>query len=122
MCRFVNAAIGSAGILPPAHKWLCRELIRIRSDRALSMLSAFVSAAPERLLEINSRALSLAAELWAAARQQGRPTAKSESLDIDVILAAQVLAAGFSSGQYIVATSNLKHLVPVVVAGLWQNI
>jgi hypothetical protein len=65
---------------------------------------------PGRFLSITSPAMELAADLWAGARNRGKPTADVHALDIDVILAAQVLTAGYRAGGFVVATSNLSHL------------
>jgi hypothetical protein len=64
----------------------------------------------------------LAAELWATARQQGRPTADAKDLDIDVILAAQALSFGPAPSDVVVATSNPKHLSQFVAAQNWNEI
>jgi toxin FitB len=50
-----------------------------------------------------------AAELLAWVRNQGKPTASNESLDGDVILAAQAILQLKSFDQVIVVTTNLKH-------------
>ena len=63
-----------------------------------------------------------AAELWARARNEGKPTADNKSLDGDVILAAQaVLVAGYGH-EVIIATSNVKHLSLFADAREWQSI
>lgn len=66
--------------------------------------------------------MDLAAELWAQARQRGKPTADRHALDVDVILAAQVLTAGFQPGNFVVATTNLSHLSQFVPAEVWDQI
>ena len=58
-----------------------------------------------------------AAELWAEARQRGRPTADPQALDGDVILAAQTLSIG---GR--VATENVGHLSLFVEAADWNTV
>jgi len=68
---------------------LKRELLRAGKIFSVARLQAFTSATPDRYLPLSDEALRLAAELWAKARQQGRPTADAKDLDIDVILAAQ---------------------------------
>jgi hypothetical protein len=64
--------------------------------------------------------MDLAAELWAKARRQGKPTAHPHALDVDVILAAQVLAAGFDPADFVVATSNVSHISQFVPAQPWE--
>jgi predicted nucleic acid-binding protein len=58
-----------------------------------------------------------AAELWAEVRKQGKPTADSQALDGDVILAAQALHA-----DAVVATENVAHLSLLVEAKHWKKI
>ena len=61
-----------------------------------------------------------AAEFWAEARRDGRPTAPDPALDGDVILAAQ--AATLDRDDVIIATTNPKHLSRYVPAALWTDI
>ena len=74
-----------------------------------------------RYLPLSDEALRLAAELWAQARQQGRPTSSGLDLDIDVILAAQALALGVGT-EVIVVTTNPRHLRQFVEARLWNEV
>ena len=99
-----------------------RELLRKGSSVSLAALDRFVFAEPDRQLRLNSPALKLAAELWAGVRRQGRPTAAATVLDIDVILAAQVLTAGWATFNVVVATANRKHLALFVPAAEWADI
>jgi hypothetical protein len=99
-----------------------RELLRLRNTAAVVELDAFNAAQPGRYVSLNGAAIRLAAELWAHARQRGQPTADPHALDIDVILAAQVLQSQFPAGEFVVATSNLSHLSQFVPAELWTNL
>jgi predicted nucleic acid-binding protein len=99
-----------------------RELLRAKKTFGIGRLDAFVNAAPERYLPLSDEALRLAAELWAQARQAGRPTAEPKALDIDVILAAQALSFGPSPSEVVVVTSNHKHLSQFVTAQNWTEI
>jgi predicted nucleic acid-binding protein len=101
---------------------LRRELLRIGRTSAVSALDAFNRAAQDRYLPIVTGAMELAAELWAKTRAAGLPTADAHALDVDVILAAQVLHAGLDPATFVVATSNVSHLTRLVPADLWQNI
>lgn len=64
--------------------------------------------------------MQLAAQLWAEARNAGRPTSRDAALDGDVILAAQ--ARSFGDASVVVATSNPKHLEQFVDARPWEEI
>lgn len=68
-------------------------------------------------LPLNTDTMLRAAELWALARKQGKPTADYKSLDCDVILAAQTLQVNG-----IVVTENVKHLSLFVETRLWHQI
>ncbi|MGA2770497.1 MAG: hypothetical protein ABSG26_06750 [Bryobacteraceae bacterium] len=74
-----------------------------------------------RYLPLSDEALRLAAELWAQARQQGRPTSSALDLDIDVILAAQALTFGVGA-EVIVASTNPRHFRQFVDARLWSDV
>jgi predicted nucleic acid-binding protein len=66
---------------------------------------------------ITTNIMLTAAELWASARKQGKPTADPNALDGDVILAAQALQVGA-----VVATENVGHLSLFVEAKHWREI
>jgi len=100
---------------------LRRELLRARKALGLARLDAFVQSDPNRYLALTDEALRLAAELWATARQQGRPTSPALDLDVDVILAAQALVFGGGS-EIIVVTTNPRHLRQFVDARLWNDV
>ncbi|MBC8181671.1 PIN domain-containing protein [candidate division KSB1 bacterium] len=68
-------------------------------------------------LPLSTNIMLKAAELWAQARRQGRPTADLQALDGDVILAAQALQVNA-----IVATENVGHLSLFVKAMNWEQI
>ena len=99
-----------------------RELIRMRKAIAIRMLDELITAAPDRLLRVSAPAWAKAAALWATARQAGTPTADPHSLDIDVVLAAQVLTAGWDLFTTVVATGNVKHLSLFVPSVEWATI
>ena len=100
---------------------LRRELLRARKTAGLARLDAFVQIDANRYLALTDQALRLAAELWATARQQGRPTSSALDLDIDVILAAQALALGVGV-EVVVITTNPRHLGQFVDARLWNEV
>ena len=101
---------------------LRRELLRARKSASIRRLDDLLEDESVLLIPITSQALQLAAMLWAQARQQGRPTADVHALDVDVILAAQVLTAGYSPSEFVVATTNISHISRFVPADLWTNI
>lgn len=90
-----------------------RELLRAGKNKGLSRLDQL--AQDLGYLPITTETMRLAAHFWAEARKQGHPTASDESLDADVILAAQ--AAGLNEAadnSVVVATTNPRHLSRVL--------
>lgn len=98
-----------------------RELLRADRIRGLSRLDRL--AEDLGYLPLTTEALRRAARFWADARNQGQPTASDESLDADVILAAQAATLqGDTDDGVVVATTNPRHLSRFVDARLWQDI
>jgi predicted nucleic acid-binding protein len=95
-----------------------RELLRAGKVQSVARLDALVNAV--EYLPITTATMRRAADLWAEARRQGRPTADDKALDGDVILAAQALGMGRSS--VLVATTNVAHLARFVPAKTWREI
>jgi predicted nucleic acid-binding protein len=95
-----------------------RELIRANRNRGIMRLDELKHELG--YLPINTGVMLRAAELWAEARKRGRPTAGNESLDADVILAAQ--AETIRHGRVIVASTNPKHIRRFVAAEHWRDI
>jgi hypothetical protein len=95
-----------------------RELLRAGRRKGIERLDDLRTHLG--FVPITSIAMMQAARFWAYARRRGRPTAGRESLDADVILAAQ--AATLKDATVIVASSNPAHIARFVVARRWQDI
>lgn len=99
---------------------LRRELQRARlngSVQALDALSALFDYLP-----LDTTIMRLAAQLWAEARQRGKPTADLKELDGDVILAAQARLLIAAGHDVVIATANVGHLSRFVPARPWESI
>ncbi len=94
---------------------LRRELLREGLMKSIERLDAL--AQKLKYLPLSTPIIRRAAELWALARKQGKPTADDKALDGDVILAAQAEEVGG-----IVATMNVGHLSIFIDARPWQDI
>lgn len=99
-----------------------RELLRLGRATSVAELDAFAQRPGCSRLAVTETALRRAAELWADVRRRGRPTADRHSLDVDVILAAQVLTTAWDKSDVVVASGNVKHLSLFVSAAEWTAI
>jgi len=97
-----------------------RELRRNRRWAGLRRLDALATAPGITYLPLTTSAVRLAAEHWARVRQQGRPTADFRELDCDVVAAQARLAS--AQRDFIVATTNARHLALFVPAEGWSTI
>ena len=112
-------ASGSSVVIPEIADYeVRRELIRANRPKGLAELDALALRLP--YIRIDTPIMRQAAALWAQARQRGRPTSGTASLDADVILAAQALSLG--DPNVIVATTNVAHISRFVAAELWEHI
>lgn len=100
-----------------------RELVRARlhlSVRQLNTLQNILHTIP-----ISSEQLHEAADLWAKARNLGKPATTDQRIDADMILIAQTRAAAMlykNKGNTLIATTNTKHLELFADAREWQEI
>jgi predicted nucleic acid-binding protein len=85
------------------------------SPKSLQRLNAL--AVTLDYLPLHTSTLQRAAEIWANARLSGLPTATEQSLDADVILAAQALEVDGT-----IVTTNRKHLARFAPALAWEEI
>jgi predicted nucleic acid-binding protein len=114
-----QAKAGSTIVIPEIIDFeLRRELLRAKKTQGLERLEQFSSRF--LYLPINTNAMRLAAQAWAEARQQGKPTAPDLALDADMILVGQYLSLAAENA--IIATTNPKHLVDFAKAVLWTEI
>lgn len=97
-----------------------RELLQARLLASIARLDTLRDELD--YLALTTAVMHRAAQLWAEARQAGRPTADRHALDGDVILAAQALSLGYAPGEVIVATTNSGHLSRFLTARRWQEI
>jgi predicted nucleic acid-binding protein len=99
-----------------------RELIRAGARAGVGRLDLL-----ESVLDydpITTAAARRAAELWAAVRNAGVPTAHPHALDADCVLAAQALLLGGPGDVVVIATTNVRHVArfPGVDARPWETI
>ena len=101
---------------------LRRELLRQGKQSSINRLNKLSQIC---LIPLTPETMRKAAELWAWVRNQGKPTASNDSLDGDVILAAQAILQLKSFDQVIVVTTNLKHISRFESEGIcvvdWQQ-
>ncbi|MEH2460898.1 type II toxin-antitoxin system VapC family toxin [Nostoc sp.] len=101
---------------------LRRELLRQGKQKSIDRLNKLSQIC---LIPLTPETMQKAAELWAWVRNQGKPTASNESLDGDVILAAQAIIQLKSFDEVIVITTNLKHISRFESKGIcvvdWQK-
>ena len=97
---------------------LRRELLRASKSRGLAYLDELIEE--HEYLPLHTDAMRQAAQFWAQARQQGQPTAADNTIDCDMILIAQAVTLG--QPNFIVATTNVRHLARFVPADVWENI
>jgi len=97
-----------------------RELIREGRTAAIRRLDQLKSQIPYRPL--TTEVMLLAAQLWADARNRGKPTADPHALDGDVILAAQAILEVNAGNEVVIATTNVRHLSQFVDAREWRLI
>jgi predicted nucleic acid-binding protein len=97
-----------------------RELLRAKKTKGVQRLNQL--KATIGYLPITTDAMLVAAQFWAQARTGGYPTAGNESLDADVILAAQATTLADDDDEPIIATTNVGHLTRFVAADNWENI
>jgi predicted nucleic acid-binding protein len=98
---------------------LRRELVREEKLRGIRRLDRLRGEL--RFLRLESEALLRAADLWAAARKRGRPTAPDDDLDVDMIVAAQAQILEDQGDVVTVASENTRHLALFVDARSWQD-
>lgn len=101
---------------------LCRELLRAGRKRGVERLDRL--ALQIGYLPLDTATVRHAAELWAFARNTGRPTASDAALDGDVLLAAQarMLVGSGGADDVVVATANVGHLARFVAAEEWSRV
>lgn len=103
-----------------------RELIRAGKTAGIESLDVFKVAL--NYLPIDTQTMLDAAQIWAEARNIGKPATNDLSLDADMILVAQVRAAtrvfaeNANGGHTILATTNIKHLTHFCDARLWRDV
>jgi predicted nucleic acid-binding protein len=75
-------------------------------------------------LSIDEIVLNLAADIWAAARSSGQPTAGDRNLDADMIICAtwQDLANRHQGQEVAIVTTNIRHLSLFANACRWEDL
>lgn len=99
---------------------LRRELLRGGKAKSIERLNALKAGLD--YLPITTETMLKAAEFWAQARQQGKPTADDKALDGDMILCALAALVGQPGDDVVIATTNVGHLSRFSQAKLWKEI
>jgi predicted nucleic acid-binding protein len=91
-----------------------RELLRIQSFSSIARLDFLKTSLIYQPISTNT--MLSASQLWADARNRGRPTAANNRLDADVILAAQAIESSAT-----IISENTAHLTQFVPTVRWQD-
>lgn len=94
---------------------LRRELLRLGARRSLSHLDEL--SRELGYLPVTTATWRSAARLWAMARRAGKPTASPDSLDGDVLLAAQARSVDAT-----IVTTNVRHFELFATAVGWRDL
>ena len=97
-----------------------RELIRANRQKGVQRLDDLKKALG--YVPITTSMMLKAAEFWAAARNQGFPTADDVALDADVILAAQAVILETTGDEIVIVTTNVGHLTHFTDARKWTEV
>jgi predicted nucleic acid-binding protein len=97
-----------------------RELTRAGKAKGLARLDSLVDDLERAPIDL--RVWQLAAELWAQARRQGKPTAKDDALDADLLIAAVAQLAAEDGTRVVVVTDNPAHIGRFVNAQDWRTL
>jgi predicted nucleic acid-binding protein len=123
-CRACVLALDAAGcrvVVPEIAAYeVRRKLLHVGATaglRRLDRVKATLDYAP-----LTTDVMIRAAEVWAALRRAGLPTAAPGSLDGDCLLAAQALTAVGPGDVLTVATDNVGHLGRMVDAQTWETV
>jgi predicted nucleic acid-binding protein len=91
-----------------------RSLILAGTLEGVERLDALYEDKQVRYLPITQAAMKKAAELWAKARREHRPTVGDQALDGDVILSAQAMEFCSHEDDWQVITENVDHIARYV--------
>jgi predicted nucleic acid-binding protein len=91
-----------------------RSLILAGTLDGVRRLDALYEDKHVRYLPITQDAMKRAADLWAQARREHRPTAGDQAIDGDVILSAQAMGFCSDADDWRVITENVEHITRYV--------
>ena len=114
--------VAGAAVLVPeiADYEIRRELLRAGNTRSVAVLDQYKASLG--YVPLTTEAMLQAAQFWASARQQGKPTSPDLALDADVILAAQAEVLRSGGDNVVITTTNEGHLSRFVPAQAWQDV
>lgn len=96
-------------------RYLIEKTLRNEACKSLERLERFSNQI--EYLPLTTSMWKKAAQLWAENRINGTPTAPPDSLDGDVLLAAQAIEVNG-----VVITENTRHIGRMVTATRWNNL
>ncbi len=104
----LEATGASIGIPHVTYYKVRRELLRVRATAKLVRLEAI--RARQNMILVDEKAWDQAAGFWAIGRQTGKPTAHSQALDADAILAGVAATLVRPGDSVMIATTTTWHL------------
>ncbi|MBC7853585.1 MAG: nuclease [Pirellulaceae bacterium] len=91
-----------------------RELVRTKNSASIARLDFMKLRLVYQPLTTNT--MLRASQLWADARNRGKPTAANNRLDADAILAAQAMESSAT-----LISDNVSHLIQFVPTFRWRD-